>query len=59
MPSSKLRDLLNSGIEPGSPALWADCLPSEPAGKPIESEGKILSQFLGQGVRVVGFKQRG
>ena len=27
-------DLPNPGIEPGSPALWADVLPSEPPGKP-------------------------
>ena len=27
-------DLLNPGIEPGSPALQVDSLPSEPAGKP-------------------------
>ena len=27
-------DLLNPGIEPGSPALKADALPSEPPGKP-------------------------
>ena len=27
-------DLLNPGIEPGSPALQADTLPSEPPGKP-------------------------
>ena len=27
-------DLLDSGIEPGSPASWADALPSEPPGKP-------------------------
>ena len=27
-------DLLNLGIEPGSPALQADSLPSEPPGKP-------------------------
>ena len=26
-------DLPNPGIEPGSPALWADALPSEPPGK--------------------------
>ena len=25
-------DLPHPGIEPGSPALWADTLPSEPAG---------------------------
>ena len=27
-------DIPNPGIEPGSPALWADTLPSEPPGKP-------------------------
>ena len=27
-------DLPNPGIEPGSPELQADCLPSEPPGKP-------------------------
>ena len=27
-------DLPNPGIEPGSPTLWADALPSEPPGKP-------------------------
>ena len=27
-------DLPDPGIEPGSPALWADYLPSEPPGKP-------------------------
>ena len=29
------RDLPNPGIEPGSPALQTDALPSEPPGKPI------------------------
>ena len=28
--------LPDSGIEPGSPALWADGLPSKPPGKPSE-----------------------
>ena len=28
-------DLPNPGIEPGSPALQADALPSEPPGKPV------------------------
>ena len=28
-------DLPNPGIEPGSPALWADTLPSEPPGEPF------------------------
>ena len=30
-------DLPNTGIEPGSPSLQADSLPSEPPGKPILS----------------------
>ena len=30
-------DLPNPGIEPGSPALQADALPSEPPGKPINN----------------------
>ena len=29
-------DLPNPGIEPGSPALQTDALPSEPPGKPLE-----------------------
>ena len=33
-PSSSPGDLLNTGIEPGSPTLQADCLSSEPPGKP-------------------------
>ena len=41
------RDLSNPGIEPGSPALQADSLPSEPLGKPdladciSEGEGEV------------------
>ena len=50
-------DLPNPGIEPGSPALQADALPSEPPGKPflvygvtyflptMESEDIILTQI--------------
>ena len=33
-PLSSLGDLLNSGIEPRSPALRVDSLPAEPPGKP-------------------------
>ena len=32
-------DLPDPGIEPGSPALQADALPSEPPGKPMEVLG--------------------
>ena len=33
-------DLLNPGIEPGSPALQADAFLSQPPGKPKNVEGK-------------------
>ena len=36
------RDLLNPGIEPGSPALQADALPSEPPGKPFLSSNLVI-----------------
>ena len=38
-------DLPDPGIEPGSPALEADALTSEPPGKPSESEEE-LKNFL-------------
>ena len=41
-------DLPDPGIEPGSPALWADSLPSEPPGKSLI---KLLS--LSVGLRVL------
>ena len=34
-------DRLNSGIEPRSPALQADSLPSEPPEKPLEERNEI------------------
>ena len=41
-------NLPDSGIEPGSPALQADSLPSEPPGKPIEAtkDKMTLFQFI-------------
>ena len=39
-------DLPNPGIEPGSPALQADALPSEPSGKPIIILN-LLNSFFG------------
>ena len=33
LPFPSLGDLPDPGIEPGSPALWIDTLPSEPSGK--------------------------
>ena len=35
LPCPSPGDLSDSGIEPGSPALWVDTLPSEPPGKPV------------------------
>ena len=37
-----LRDLPNPGIEPWSPALQADALPSESQGKPVKSVSTLL-----------------
>ena len=39
-PFPSLEDLPNPGIEPGSPTLQADILPSEPPGKPGILEAK-------------------
>ena len=44
-------DLPNPGIKPGSPALQADTLPSEPPGKP-EGDKQISEMSL---VVIVGF----
>ena len=40
-------DLPNSGIEPRSPPLWMDSLPSEPPGKPKHSGIGSLSLYQG------------
>ena len=39
-------DLPNPGIEPGSPALQADALPSEPQGSPIIVLGGVSKNIL-------------
>ena len=50
-------DLPNPGIKPGSPALQADALPSEPPGKPTGLQGKSLcSLFLSQLLSQAGFR---
>ena len=38
---SRVRFLRPGGIEPGSPALWVDSLPSEPPGKPLEKGTEV------------------
>ena len=40
-------DLPNPGIEPGSPTLQADALPSEPPGKPKDTGVGSLSLLQG------------
>ena len=42
LPLSSPVDLPDPGIKPGSPALQADALPSEPAGKPTVPLGKSI-----------------
>ena len=42
-------DLPDPGIEPGSPALQADSLPSEPPGKPRSLQNYIPELWLGVG----------
>ena len=42
-----LGNIPNPGIEPGSPALLADSLLSEPPGKPIVSSLSVLVYDLG------------
>ena len=44
LPFPSPEDLLNPEIEPGSPALQTDPLPSEPPGKPTLKEGKIHNE---------------
>ena len=38
LPFTSPRDLPNPGVKPGSPALQADSLPSEPPGSPFEPD---------------------
>ena len=42
LPFPSSEDLPNPGIEPGSPALQVDSLPSELSGKPSRMAGKSL-----------------
>ena len=48
LPCPPPEDLPNPGIEPRPPALQADCLPSEPSGKPKNTG--VGSQSLLQGI---------
>ena len=46
LPSPSPGDLPDPGIKPGSPALQADALPSEPPGKPIYPGGVSRMSFI-------------
>ena len=46
------RDLPDPGTEPGSAALQADSLPSEPPGKTYDMKGQV--QVTSRGLRDVG-----
>ena len=47
LPCPPPRDLPNPGIKPRSPTLKADSLPSDPLGKPINTEVGSLSLLQG------------
>ena len=49
------RDLSKPGIEPRSPTLQADFLPSDPPGMPMNTEMGSLSFLLGLGRIELGF----
>ena len=46
LPCLPSRDLPNSGMEPGSPALQVDSLPSEPSGKPVLKMAALKWAFI-------------
>ena len=54
-------DLPNSGIQPRSPALQVDSLPSEPQGKPTKGSTKYkhLSVDIKNGLAETGWKEVG
>jgi len=49
LPFPSPEDLPHPGIEPGSPSLQADALPSEPPGKPYYQGRKIYDYMLTKG----------
>ena len=46
LPFPSQGDLPNAGIEPGSPALQADALPSEPPQKPPQRAHRKMQTFV-------------
>ena len=59
LPFPTLGNLPDSGIEPGSPALQADSLPSEPPGKPYKVEVKKRKKQKEQKKMERGRKEKG
>ena len=51
LPFPSLGDLPNPEIEPRSPALQADALPSEPRRKPIVQDSKCVQEIKQMGVQ--------
>ena len=49
LPFPSPRDLPDLGIKPGSPALQADSLPSEPPGKLLAPEKSFKNRKIGKG----------
>ena len=58
LPFPSPEDLPEPGIEPGSPALQEDTLPSEPPGKPVASPAVVQKQRVHglQQLRLPGFR---
>ena len=55
LPFPSLGDLPNPGIEPGSPVLQADSLPSEPAEKPLVTGDLLINKDRLIGEKVLNF----
>ena len=55
LPFPSLEELPNTGIEPGSPTLWSDALPSELPGKSFPESGSFLmSRLFASGCQSIG-----
>ena len=57
LPFPSPRDLPNPGIEPGSPAMQADSLPTELQGKPQKSsvfQTSICNPIIGHEINLMG-----
>ena len=55
LPFPSLGDLPDPGIEPGSPVLQADSLPSEPAEEPLVTGDLLINKDRLIGEKVLNF----